>query len=224
MRSILQTDSRIGGAHVVQQLLGIFTHDRLLVVAGRIMPADTIVVHIVQDRQTRLGRLVDIELGVIRLRDLLVARFAPRIVSPSVRDLVGGVNLLTVVRPEPTVDVLWLQIRAALAALEVAQTSRGPDVWHVVLLDQSEDQVVLLLRFQRHQIHAVLAADVATIQPVHSLVSKCRNMGTVEVVVSTVAELLRTCGWEWCEQTKEKTLPIIPILDRSSTQHVCHPQ
>uniref|UniRef100_A0A8W7NZ65 Gustatory receptor n=1 Tax=Anopheles coluzzii TaxID=1518534 RepID=A0A8W7NZ65_ANOCL len=53
----------------------------------------------------------------------------------------------------------------------------------------------------RHQIHAVLAADVATIQPVHSLVSKCRNMGTVEVVVSTTTTTTTTVGPDPCELT-----------------------
>lgn len=188
----LQTNAWVCGSNVVQQFLGIFTHYGFLVVASNVVPSDTIVVHVVQHRQARFGRLVDVEFGIVWLRDLLVAGLAPWVVSPAVRDLVGSWDLLAVVGPEPSVDVLGFQIGTVFTALEVAETTGRPDVGDIVLLDQTEDQVVLFLRLQRHQVHAVLAADVAAIQPVYSLIGKGGHVSTVEIVVSTVLELLRT--------------------------------
>lgn len=47
-------------------------------------------------------------------------------------DLVGGRHLLPVGGPEPSEDVLGLQVLAGLAALEVTQATARPDVRDVV--------------------------------------------------------------------------------------------
>lgn len=161
--TVLQTNAWVRGSHVVQQFLGIFAHNRFLVVASNVVPSDTVIVHVVQHRQAGFGCLVDVEFGIVWLWDLLVTRLAPWVVAPAVGDLVRGWNLLAVVGPEPSVDALRFQIRTVFASLEVTQTTGRPDVWDIVLLDQTEDQVVLLLGFQRNQIHAVLAAHVTAI-------------------------------------------------------------
>lgn len=76
--------------------------------------------------------------------------------------------------------------------VEVTQTTRSPDVGHIILLDQLEDEIVLLLRFNRNGIHAVLAADVTCFQPVDALGGELGHMAAVEVVVAFVVEFLGT--------------------------------
>lgn len=60
-------------------------------------------------------------------------------------------------------------------------------------MDEPEDHVVLLLGFHRDEIHAVLAANVPGVQPVHPLIGMGRHVSAVEVIVSTEVELLRSC-------------------------------
>lgn len=76
--------------------------------------------------------------------------------------------------------------------VKVAQTTRRPNVRHIILLDQLEDEIVLLLRLNRNGIHAVLAADVTCFQPVDALCCVLGHMATVEVVVAFVVEFLGT--------------------------------
>lgn len=128
----LKLEPRLGGGYVVEQLFAVLTHERLLVVAADVVPRDPVAVHVVQHAQTRLGRAVDVELGVVRLRHLLVAALAPRAVRPAGRRLVGGRYLAARGRPEPAVQLLRLQVRTVLAALEVAQPPAGPYVRCVV--------------------------------------------------------------------------------------------
>lgn len=128
----LELESRVGGGHVVEQLVAVLAHERFLVVATDIVPCDSVAVHVVQHAQARLGRAVDVELRVVRLRRLLVSALAPRVVRPTGRRLVGGGQLAPGGRPEPSVHVLRFQVRPVLAALEVTQPSAGPYVWGVV--------------------------------------------------------------------------------------------
>lgn len=189
----LQANTRIRGRHIVEQLLGILADERLLVVAGHIMPGNAIIVHIIQHRQARFARLIDVVLGVVWLRHLLVSGLAPRIVTPALWQAIRRLDLFTCRRPEPTEDVLRLQIGAALAALKIAQPSGRPDVRHIVRLDQTEDQVVLLLCFESDQIHAVFAAQVTRIQPVDLATGQCRHVTAKEQILATIVELLWTC-------------------------------
>lgn len=175
------------------------------------MPCDAVIVDVVEDRQARLGRLVDVEFGVVWLRDLLVSGLRPRVVSPSDWVAVGWLDLLAVCGPEPSVEVLWEQVFAAFATcfgekschlskreekarltVEIAQATRGPDVWDVVLLDQLEDKVVLFLGLDGDGVHAVLAADVTGLEPVNTLRGQLGDVSAVEVVVALVVELLES--------------------------------
>jgi len=130
--AISELESRVGGSHVVEQLIAVLTHERLLVIATDVVPRDTIAVHVVQHAQARLHRSVDVELCVVRLRYLLVTALAPRSVRPAFRCLVGGRYLAPGGRPEPSVHVLRLQVRTVLAALEVAKPTAGPDIRSIV--------------------------------------------------------------------------------------------
>lgn len=53
-REALETDSRVPGAHKVEELIAILADEGLDVVAGHVVPFHTIVVEVVQDGQTRL--------------------------------------------------------------------------------------------------------------------------------------------------------------------------
>lgn len=196
----LKTESRIGGSDVVEELIRVLADDGLLVVAGNVVPRDSVIVDVVQDGQAGLAGLVDVVLGVVRLRRLLVASLAPRVISPARWHLVGLGDLVAGGRPEPAEQALGLQIGAALAALEVAESARGPDVGNVVGLDQAEDQIVLLLGLDGHEVHAVFTADVASVQPVELLVGQRGNVTGEEVVLAFVLELL----WAWVEGRERK--------------------
>merc|ERR1719480_689710 len=72
----------------------------------------------------------------------LVASEGPGLVAPAGRGGVGGRHLDSGARPEPAVDSRGLEI-LAVAALEVAEPARGPDVREVVVLDELLDELVL---------------------------------------------------------------------------------
>lgn len=76
--------------------------------------------------------------------------------------------------------------------VEIAQATRGPDVWNVVLLDQLEDEVVLFLGLDGDGVHAVLAANVTSLEPVDTLRGQLGDVSAVEVVVALVVELLES--------------------------------
>jgi hypothetical protein len=60
-------------------------------------------------------------------------------------------------------------------------------------LDQSEDNVIFLLPFHGHEIHAVFSADVPCIQPINSCVAVLGMVSTEEIVVSTIEKLFWSC-------------------------------
>lgn len=76
--------------------------------------------------------------------------------------------------------------------VEIAQTTRGPDVRNVVLLDQLEDEVVFFLGFDGDGIHAIFTADVTGFQPIDTLCGQFGDVSAVEVVVALVVELLES--------------------------------
>ena len=53
----LQSDFRIARADEVHQLFAVFADERLLVVAGNIVPFDSVIVEVVQDGQAGLSLL-----------------------------------------------------------------------------------------------------------------------------------------------------------------------
>lgn len=128
----LEADSAVGAGYVVQKLVAVLADEGLLVVAGYVVPSDAVVVDVVEDREAGLGGAVDVEFGVIGLACLLVSGLRPGIEAPSSGNIVRRGELLAVGGPEPAVDRLGLEVATVLAALEVAQAARRPDVGHVV--------------------------------------------------------------------------------------------
>lgn len=53
--SFLQPKVWICGSDVVEKFIRIFADDRFLVVAGHVVPCDSVVVYVVKDCQTRFG-------------------------------------------------------------------------------------------------------------------------------------------------------------------------
>jgi hypothetical protein len=64
----------------------------------------------------------------------------------------------------------------------------------LTLLDESPDEHVLRRRLEGHEVHAVLAADVAALQPVHLVVLESLDPAGVEVAVAVVGEVDGTLG------------------------------
>lgn len=128
----LKAKSSVGACDVAQELFGIFANEGFLVITRDIVPRDTIVINVVQNRQTSFGRSVDVELCIVRLTNFLVSSLRPGIVAPTARGLVRRRYLLTVCRPEPTEDRLWLEVTTVLATLEITQTTGRPDVRYIV--------------------------------------------------------------------------------------------
>ena len=141
-------------------------------VAGDVVPLDAIVVDVVQQAHARLHAAVDVELGVVRLRYVfslelgLVAGEGPGLVAPAGWGGVGGGHLHSGPGPKPAVDVCWLQV-IPVAALEVAEPARCPDIGQVVLLEKLSDHLLLGGSLQAHQVHAVFTADVTAVKPVN---------------------------------------------------------
>jgi hypothetical protein len=102
------------------------------VVAGYVVPGDAVVVDVVEDREAGLLGAVDVELGVVGLAGLLVAGLGPGVEAPASGQLVRRGHLLPVGRPEPAVDRLGLEVASVFATLEVAESTRRPDVRHVI--------------------------------------------------------------------------------------------
>lgn len=125
-----------------------------------------------------------------------MAGLAPWVVGPARGHLIGLGDLVAGRRPEPAEQIFGLQIRSSLASLEVTETARRPDVGNIVGLDQTEDKIVFLLGLDGHQIHAVFATNVASIQPVELLVGQGGNVSGEEVVFTFVLKLLWACV-EW---------------------------
>lgn len=82
-------------------------------------PCNAVIVDVVEDRKARLWRLVDVEFGVVGLGNLLVSGLRPWIVAPSDWVAIGGLNLLAICRPEPSVEVLWQQVFTAFTTCDV---------------------------------------------------------------------------------------------------------
>lgn len=87
---VSEAEATVGGCDVVEQLIAVFTDERFLVVTSYIMPRDAVVVDIVEHAEARLVGSVNVELRVVRLSCLLVARGRPGVVPPTSWDLVGG--------------------------------------------------------------------------------------------------------------------------------------
>ena len=166
-------------------------------VASNVVPLDPVVVDVVQDAHARLHALVDVKLCVVGLRHVmrdelgLVASEGPGLVAPAGRGGVGGRHLDSGARPEPAIDSRGLEI-LAVAALEVAEPARGPDVREVVVLDELLDELVLGGGLEADQVHAVLSADVPAVKPVDLVVREVFFISGEPVVVTAVLKMFGT--------------------------------
>uniref|UniRef100_A0A8D8ZYW0 Uncharacterized protein n=1 Tax=Cacopsylla melanoneura TaxID=428564 RepID=A0A8D8ZYW0_9HEMI len=196
-------------------------------IASNIVPSNTVLVNVVEHRHTGFVGLVDVILSVVWLRNFLVSRLRPGVVSPALWNLVGWGHLCSGGRPEPSKDALGLQISSVLATFEVTETSTGPDVWNVVLLDQFEDQVIFLLRFNGNQVHTVFSACISGVQPVVFVGAENGQMTTEEVVVSVEEELFGSLAtFLWYRKRQETARPLLwlfawlsGVLDFSVAYH-----
>ena len=166
-------------------------------IASNVVPLDPIVVDVVEDAHARLNAFVDVELGVVGLRHIvgdelgLVAGEGPGLVAPAGRGGVGRGHLDAGSGPKPPVDSRGLEV-LAVAALEVAESARGPDVREVVVLDELLDELVLGGGLEADQVHAVLPADVPAVQPVDLVVREVLFISGEPVVVTAVLEMFGT--------------------------------
>jgi len=103
-----------------EELLGIFTYPWFDVVAGNIVPHNTIIVEVVKDGNAGLISASFTELTVVGLFCSTTTRARP-ITSPSLAT-VGGWDSGRGTRPEPSVDNGRLEIRT-VTAIEVALAS-----------------------------------------------------------------------------------------------------
>uniref|UniRef100_A0A8D9BSQ0 Uncharacterized protein n=1 Tax=Cacopsylla melanoneura TaxID=428564 RepID=A0A8D9BSQ0_9HEMI len=156
----LQTNAWIPGADKVQQLITVFAHEGFQMMAGNVVPFDTVLVEVVQDGQT--GFVVTLSsLSVVRLSLSKTTSGGP---VPCV-SLSSGSNLGTTAGPEPSVHIGGLQV-GSVATVEVTFAARGPDVTHVASSQPLLDELVLLRGFQTDGIHTMASTDVSSIQPV----------------------------------------------------------
>jgi hypothetical protein len=120
--SYLKADAGVARRHKVEQLLGVFAHEGLEVVAGDVVPLEAVVVEVVEDGKARLVVALG-GLTVVGLR-LVEAAGAGPVAGVA---LAGGADLGARAGPEPSVHVGGLQV-GTVAAIEVALAARGPDV------------------------------------------------------------------------------------------------
>ena len=180
---------------VLEQLVRVLADEGLGVVAGNVVPLHAVAVDVVEQTHASLHRAVDVKLSVVGLADVprlelgLVAGVGPRLVAPARWGRVCGGHLHPGSGPEPPVDGGWLQV-LTVATLEVAQSAGAPDVGEVVLGEELLDQLVLRGGLEGHEVHAVLPADVPSVQPVDFVVSEVFFVTREPVAVSAVLKML----------------------------------
>ena len=121
----------VSSSNVVQERIRVLTHEGFGMVAGDVVPGHPVTVDVVQQAQTGLLAAVDVLLSVVWLGNLEVAGGGPGLVGPGGRGGVGGGDLLVRSGPEPAVHTDRLQV-LPVAALEVTEPARGPDVVQAV--------------------------------------------------------------------------------------------
>lgn len=199
----LQTNSGVARADKVQQLVGVLAHERLQMVAGNVVPLESVVVEVVQDGQAGL---------VVTLSRLAVVRLLLAVssgVAPVAGVALGGRSDLDArAAPEPSVLVRGLQVRSVTAG-KVALPAGRPDVAHVSAGDALLDELVLLGRLHRDGVHAVPAADVPRVQPVHLQVARRLVLPAEEVRVCYAAGIpVRRVPHTW-EGEKDRVIILI---------------
>jgi len=147
-----------------QMTLDILADDGLLVVAGNIVPLNTVSVEVIEDGHAglRLSSLLDL-LPVVRLG---LGRGEASSAGPVVEGgpAVSGGQASLVGGPEPAVDVLGEEVRS-VTSIEVTETAGGPEVRDIGI-DEPLHPLVLLSCLEGDQVHAPLSAVVPGIEPV----------------------------------------------------------
>jgi hypothetical protein len=90
----LKADAFVGGCDIVEKLVAILTDERFLMVTGNVMPGNTVIVHVVENRKAGLICAIDVELSIVRLSNLLVSSLTPGVESKPIRKLVCRGHLL----------------------------------------------------------------------------------------------------------------------------------
>ena len=186
------------GLDVFEKLLRVLADEGFGVVAGDIVPLDPVIVDVVQHSHAGLHGPVNVELRVVRLGDVvgdelgLVSGEGPGLVAPAWRGGVGGSHLDAGARPEPAIDGGRLEV-LSVAALEVAESAAAPDVGKIVVSDELLNHLVLAGGLERHQVHAVLPADVPSVQPVNLVVSKVFFISREKVVMTSMLKVFWSC-------------------------------
>lgn len=186
---LLEFETGIGSGNVLEKRWRVFADDGLCVVAANVVPLDAILVDVVEDAKAGLGCLVDFKLGVVWLRFLKVTSGAPGLISPAGRFLIGASEFDTRARPEPAIDNERLKI-FSVASLEVAQTTARPNVRQFLLFENAEDHVVLFDSLNANGVHAVLTAQVASVEPIALDVFVLGDVAAQKVPVTVALPLL----------------------------------
>jgi len=126
---------RVLMAEEVHHFVGVLANELLGPVARCVMPTHPVTIPVIVDSQAGLyghpGTLQQV-LGIVRLWDKVVDKLGeetsvrPRVFSPPRSCFIGRMNPHTRSRPEPAIDVSWLQM-GSVTAMEVAESSRCPD-------------------------------------------------------------------------------------------------
>ena len=174
---LLDTDAWVSGTNKVEELIRVFADEGLKMVAGNIVPFDTIVVEVVQDGQASF---------IVTLCDFTVVRLSTSESSGvrpvSIGTVVGGSNTSTRARPEPSVDQVGLEI-STVAAGKVALSAGSPDVTNTSTGNSLLDKVILSWSLNGDGVHTMSSADVTGIQPVDFQVSGGTMFPGEEIVV-----------------------------------------
>jgi len=135
------------------------------------VPFDSVFIEVVEHAETAFPAAVDCLLCVVGLGPFVVAGIGPGAnpIRPFSVVLVGWEDLGVGSRPEPAQNVDWLQVLSLIAASEVAQAARRPDVGNVALLDEVEDHFVFLVGLDGNSVHAGSATLVSCFEPVNLL-------------------------------------------------------
>jgi len=148
----------------VEMSLNVLADDGLLVVAGNVVPFDSVSVEIVQYSHARLGVTVLLDLlSVVGLSAWGVESSGGGPVMEGTRR-VGRRQSSLVSRPKPSVNVLGEEIRT-VASVKVTKSARGPEIGHVTI-DESLDPIVFSSRLKADQVHATFSAVVSGVEPI----------------------------------------------------------
>lgn len=146
-----------------EKFFRVFANPGLNVMAGNIVPYNTIIVEIIEDGNASFISASLAELTVIGLGCTTTTSARP-VTSPSL-GAVGGCDSGRGSRPEPSVDKGRLKIRT-VTSIEVALATRGPDVFDIALCNLTVYKLCFILSLETHQILTMFSADVSCVQPV----------------------------------------------------------